>query len=52
MKKSKYPSKLVIETKLDNGDSFRAICREFDISPSSMKKYCDRMSIRTTKKEG
>ncbi len=49
MKKVSYPSKIVIESKLDNGMSFRAICREFEISPATMKKYCDRMNIRTTK---
>lgn len=52
MKKTKYPSRIVIESKLDNNESFRAICREFDIAPSSMKKYCDRMNIRTTKQKG
>ncbi|CAI0914727.1 Uncharacterised protein [Serratia quinivorans] len=49
MKKVKYPSKLIIESKIDNGETFRSICREFEISPATLKKYCDRMNIRTTK---
>lgn len=47
MKKVKYPSKIYIENKLDEGISFREIAREIETSHTTLKKYCDRMKIRT-----